>query len=150
MNESHLFGEFKRAIAKYNSRGVMIQRHEDAYQEGIPDLSLMNLKGTYWLELKHAKKLGRKPSTTFKIRVSQKIWTYERLFNPGIFWLFKVDSPFTVYLIPNELFHQIPWAAFTWSTFQARNLLLNDKPLIAQPLLRHMQEWQDVEGRADH
>lgn len=57
----------------------IIQRHEDAFSEGIPDLSydIPGMKGSGWIELKYLKSFPKRESTVVKIphySIMQRNW----------------------------------------------------------------------------
>jgi hypothetical protein len=63
-------------------RGVLIQRHEDMYSVGIPDMSydIPGAEGSGWIEIKRVKEWPKRDATTLKIQhytPAQKAWIYQ-------------------------------------------------------------------------
>jgi len=100
MSESNLWRYFQRNM---KSKGV-IQRVENAFYKGMPDVNYLIEGKEGWIELKYSKEYPKKETTSVRLHhftKEQRIWHRDRLIKKGrtnILWQIEKDY----YLFCNE------------------------------------------------
>lgn len=80
-----------KILKKYLEIFGHLQRHEDAFAKGIPDVSFGYSNATIWIELKFLSKWPIRENTKIKIQhytPEQKLWLRLRGRTAGRCWLF--------------------------------------------------------------
>ena len=129
MKEAYLWAKVKKGLEKASNNRIFLQRHEDKFCPGIPDVSFCYEGVSGWIELKYLPKWPSKNSREIKHHTPhQKLWAKRYIESGGnYFLLLQVGN--TCYLFCNG--------------YSAENVYLEDVKKLDYKLLLYIFKYKN-------